>query len=207
MKLSIKTLMCLALLSVIAVSCGKEAKKGGSSGTSYNPYSATAGMASFSDVQSWYNAAEIPTVGAYRRIESNTSSGTSSRTWGPFTFQFYSSGSSSSATTKYHTMVTNGVTPVYCIKTVANTACAVNEFITYGGKSANVELQNAMTGKNGALVAISTQSLGNGVYAIAYGLNAYQISHVYKIDTRLHSVYNPVEILDGSTGIQNYVQF
>ncbi len=219
MKQSMKHAFCLLVLFAFAVGCGKDSGGGRNSYSNslLDPGTIPANSTTeYQAIMTWYNGIEPSTRGNFQRINNSISNGTngnycngSVKTWGPISICITSnngSGSNSGTVTYNFISSVNGV--IQTCESTSQTNCT--QYQNYSGKATNTALQQALNGKGGALRLIQVTNLGQGIYALGYTNNFYgTVNVVYKIDTKLHSVYNPVEIVDlsSSSGTQMYIQF
>lgn len=217
-----KNLFFATFLLAFVVGCGKDGGGGGSTGTTLSGGNNLTGSSSayYQNIANWYGAAEPQRLQAYRKISrtinvsnnTNTSScpGEIKEIFGFIKICVYSnsgsSGGSSGITSNILYNVgllpntTNYDAPIFC--DVAN--CVQQQ---YPGKGGNTKLQAALNGNGLYLQAVS--QLSSTVYQLSYSTSTLDTTPrmIYKIDTNLHSLYNPVEIIDLTGGTQEYISF
>lgn len=229
MKSSIFTTMVCASLMVMAVSCGKEAKKKGNpnnglTGNFYQGPNLTEQSRAYQvEINNWLVAAEVASLRPYSKVTKSIAAQTSGA-YCPgeiktflkyFEICVYSSSSGSTNTNgtivKYLVgvgSINNYVNPISCQTDVYGYNCLPNTQVTYPGKPGNTKLQDAISGRGLALINITRSGT---VYTLAYGISPLdqRPGYIYKIDTSLHSIYNPVEVVDLTSAqpTQEYVQF
>lgn len=221
-----KSLIAASLI-VLAVGCGK--KGGGSSNNPINgfpvgtnPYLSESSKVLQNELSSWMAQAEPSVLRTFGRVTSKLSPGTA--TTCPGEIKRFLGIDWCVVKTSSTTTVTNGdeviylvganstmgyVQPNYCVR-ASNGYCTVGTETTYPGKNANPKLQEVFTARNNSLFLLSVTKTGT-VYQVVYASNSIEQipSVIYKIDTSVHSMYNPVEIVDlkATQPTQEYIKF
>jgi hypothetical protein len=210
-----KVLTTTAMLMVLA-GCGNDKKTSGAGAPAPAPEAltgkgsdtltntvtgpATGNQAVIDSLRTWYNASESATIGFrgtyIRRTQAANSAGFQvgfSLCLGPWGINC----GPQSAPTPTHCYVRNGDGVNYDTgvpNSGAPFGCSITR--TQATKATNAELTQAVNGPAGLTLLQATTH--NGVYSLVYGNhNVYghgQIQAVYTIDTRLHSILNPVMI-------------
>lgn len=195
MKLSMKTLICLALLSFVAVSCGSEKSKGGGS-KSYSAYSASAYFTQSSqyamdNVLAWYNS---NTEGSFPN-PNFPGVKTEERT-----LKTFSPATNPCTSTNYYGIITltscNHSSP-----SPISTVTSTNQVPMIPGqvKSNNPKLAQALSGSGMTLYeAVQMSSGWQAVYILKYyKANGHTVK--YTIDTGVNSAFNPIATEDSET--------
>ena len=222
--------LILTSFLVVAAGCGKDGGGGGSSSNNLGGPSNELNQgskANFDLLGSWYSAAENTSLRPFRKYSqtiSNASSGNNNTGSCPGEIKEYLGGFIKVCVyngTEYNSGSTSGVSfvdylvgpsgtnnynlPNYCVAQSAS-MCKTGTQVTYGGKSANIPLQAALKNTQG-LYMHSVTRLSTSLYQIVYTNSSLETQPVltYKIDTSLHSIYNPVEIVDYRSNKVEYI--
>jgi hypothetical protein len=182
--------LCSLFMLSLLTGCGKDSKN--SSGSQTSLYSGTVPVNSqqaFNNLKSWYTSAtegypnSPGTYTEYRQMKSiniNPNCDTKSYLGGLINFDLcYSSSSSSPSVSR-------------------------NVFVVAGqAKSSNAKLAAAFTPPAGYQMINATQQMS--IFMVEYG--NFTTGHVlrYRIDSAVHSAFNPVEIYNTSTGQQEFL--
>lgn len=234
MKPSIFKSFLAASLIILATGCGKSGGGGGGSGSgastiynNSNPYLSASSKGLMTELSNWYAAAEPATLrnfGIVTNDLSTTGSNTSScageiKHWLglDWCITTYGSGSSTTNANEVRYLVgvnpsTGYVNPQYCVRDANNGYCSTaSATVVYPGKTQNTKLNEALTGRGNTLFLLNVQKLSTTVYQLMYAANSIeqQASVIYLIDTSVHSMYNPVSVVDlrATVPSQQYIRF
>lgn len=222
-----KSLFFTTFLLAFVVGCGKDG--GGGGGSSSNPLTGGSNLsgnssAYYQELSNWYNAAENtstirPFLRGTKTLTQNT--GSSDPCPGGVQKEFlglkycYYSGSSSSGgsngyTVKYYKvglLPTDASIVQYCESNSSLYDC-VGSVANYGGKANNGNLQAALNSASQGLYLQSVSKLGSTVYQLNYTRSSMDSTPVkiFVINTALHSIYNPIQVIDGISNVQELTQ-
>ena len=210
MKTFLTSLLSVTILALSISGCGKDGGGGGGGGQSGNFYSGQnldqQSQSYLNEIRNWYNQNEVSTLQRYKKVKQNISVNNNTSCPGEIKEYFgfirvcvYSGSSSTSNSNEVRYLVGPGlngsiINPYFCVTT--DGYCPQGPQ-TYPGKGSNQSLQDAISGRNGSLYLLNISKSGS-VYQLSYGQSSLdsRARIVYKIDTSLHSLYNPVEVTD-----------
>lgn len=224
MKTSLARLMCMAFILVFSFGCGKDSSKGGNNNATYgyNPYTGTQlngeQQTLMNQLGSWMTTADTNNLRSFAHFTTAIQSSTNNNTSCPgelkkiLLFNVCIVKGTSSQPNIAQKLYRVGLPsygdanyPLFCEVASNSNYCATGE-IQYQGKANNTELVNALNGHGNTLILQSVTQSGS-IYTIAYGTGLMtRPTHIYKIDTSVHSMYNPVEIIDLTASRQEWVQ-
>jgi hypothetical protein len=224
--LTLKKLFCSSLMLLMIAACGKENKTGGQNGSyNFGGINLVQGGNQQSTqrlemLRQWYNQNQeghIYQTGMMVRsvysANAQNNQNCSPRTFLGITFTFcsYSSSGSTSQTALSQVVscigqnnVNNQLQLMIAPGTKNGQYCSPTGQAVAYTKSSNVELAKVLSLNNGAWSLYEVQQVSQSVFAITVGpFNQGFMAaptHVYYIDTAVHSVYNPVQVNDIAAG-------
>jgi hypothetical protein len=229
MKTSLARITCMAFILVFSFGCGKDSSKGGNNGaTTYslgNGYTGSGATAQaqtyFSELLTWYDSGvEGRLVGSGQgfskgTFNSNTASNSNCSTKKflgiPYTICTNTgSQQSNNSPVSGSQVITctgyiNGSTFGSAVGSgLTQSGCALSTTPVAYDRSLNTELVQALTAiSNNTLPLLDVQKSGTTYYVFvgtANGFSNGSAAKVYVFDTAYHSIYQPLQIQDLSTG-------